>query len=391
MFILLVALVVAAPPQPAEVDAALARGVEAIVAMQERGTGVGGAPEGPCEWPYEGVYRVGSQIPVGYRIGGTSICALSLLAAPGYADDEKRRDAVRRACEFVCTAIDHPLMNPDYEGGYDVRGWGHAYGLSFLLRLAPPTRPCPAAWRRKSPSEPSSTSRRSRPSRFQKSAAGTTPGVPQRRPSPASPFMTGPALQALFEAKRQGLPVDDAVVERGLKALERCRTASGSYAYAAAKDATDSKDGAPGAVGRMLVGESTLLLAGRSSVPQVRAALDAFIAHWDRLEERRAKDGTHKPPFGVAPYYFYFAHWHAAEALELLPKHERPEYRRRVMELLFRTRSAEGTWNDRVFPRSANYGTACAIMAITAPEGPTPARWETSPATAATPAESSTK
>jgi hypothetical protein len=390
MFILLVALVVAAPPQPAEVDAALARGVEAIVAMQERGTGVGGAPEGPCEWPYEGVYRVGSQIPVGYRIGGTSICALSLLAAPGYADDEKRRDAVRRACEFVCTAIDHPLMNPDYEGGYDVRGWGHAYGLSFLLRLAA-DKAVPSGMEAEVAKRTLQYLEALQTIEIPEVGGWNYARSPQRRPSPASPFMTGPALQALFEAKRQGLPVDDAVVERGLKALERCRTASGSYAYAAAKDATDSKDGAPGAVGRMLVGESTLLLAGRSSVPQVRAALDAFIAHWDRLEERRAKDGTHKPPFGVAPYYFYFAHWHAAEALELLPKHERPEYRRRVMELLFRTRSAEGTWNDRVFPRSANYGTACAIMAITAPEGPTPARWETSPATAATPAESSTK
>src|SRR5262249_46626117 len=139
--------------------------------------------------------------------------------------------------------------------------------------------------------------------------------------------------------------------------------------------ALKTADGTPGAVGRMLVGETTLLLAGRSDVSRVRGALDAFIAHWDRLEERRAQSGTHKPPFQVAPYYFYFAHLAAAQAVEQLPEYERPEYRKKFLELLFRTRDNEGRWNDRVFPRSANYGTACAIMAMMAPKVAAPARW----------------
>ena len=56
--------------------------------------------------------------------------AQSLLESPGYAEDQERKDAVQRACEFVCAAIREPLMSPDpavYKGGYDVRGWGHCY------------------------------------------------------------------------------------------------------------------------------------------------------------------------------------------------------------------------------------------------------------------------
>ena len=359
----------------AAIATAIAKGVEELLAMQEKGATAIGVGDEPAEWPYEGVYRVAGKIPIGYRIGGTSICAMALLAVPGYADDAKRKQAVANACRFVCAAIDEPLMNPDYDGGYDVRGWGHCYGLAFLLKLAA-EKAIPEGMA-------DEVAKRTR----QYLAALQQVEIPQiggwnyarqpnSKPSPASPFMTAPALQTLFEAKRQGLPVDDAVVERGLAALERCRIKTGSFAYATDKDASNAKDGTPGAVGRMLAGETTLMLAGRSDVSKVRAALDAFIAHWDRLEERRAKDGTHKPPFQVAPYYFYYAHLAAAQAIEMLPKHEQPEYRKKFLELLFRTRNEQGRWNDRVFPRSANYGTACAVMGMQMPGGPKPATWD---------------
>ena len=367
----------------AAVDQTIDTAVQVILSMQATGEpALEGAPAG-CEWPYEGVYRVAGGIPIGYRIGGTSICAMALLAAPGYAEDPQRQQAVRKACAFVCAAADHPLMNPDYDGGYDVRGWGHCYGLTFLLRLAA-ANAIPDGMAEE-------VSRRTRQylAALQQVEIPEIGGwnyarKPRRAPSPASPFMTAPALQALFEAKRQGLPVDDAVVARGIAALERCRADSGSFAYATERDAARSRDGTPGAVGRMLAGESTLLLAGRATPAQVRGALDAFIAHWDRLEERRAKSGTHAPPFGVAPYYFYYAHWAAGQAVELLPQHERAEYRRRVQELLFRTREADGRWNDRIFPRSAAYGTACAILTLTAQGAAAPATWP--PAAAAPPA-----
>lgn len=350
------------PPSPAELAAAVTRGVEVILELQETGTPPLADIEG-AEWPYEGVYRVRGGIPIGYRVGGTAISSLALLAAPGYTDDPARQEAVARATRFVCAALDEPLMNPQYDGGYDVRGWGHCYALHMLLRLA---------------------KQGAIPEGMEEEVARRTKGLvatlekteipqvggwnyarpPGWVPSPSSPFMTAPVLQALFEAKAQGHVVDEAVITRALDALERCRTESGSFAYSAGLDSPPRRDGTPGAMGRMLSGETVLLTAGRGSVAQVRGALDAFLAHWLRLEERRAKSGTHLPPFGVAPYYFYFAHWHAAQAIELLPPQERPEYIRRTLELLFRTRDEDGRWNDRVFPRSASYGTACAVLSI---------------------------
>ena len=126
----------------------------------------------------------------------------------------------------------------------------------------------------------------------------------------------------------------------------------------------------------MAVAESTLYLAGRSSIERIRGAIDAFIVHWQWLDARRAKTGTHKPPYGIAPYYFYYAHYYAAQAVELLPEHERAEYRRRLNELLFSVQLEDGSWNDRVFGRSTNYGTAMAIQALMMPNTPAPAQWK---------------
>jgi hypothetical protein len=88
------------------------------------------------QWPYEGVYREdGGQLPVGYRVGGTCITCLGLVAAPGYATDAKRKVAAQRALGFVLATLDHERMQIGFKGGYDVRGWGHIYALTCFLQL----------------------------------------------------------------------------------------------------------------------------------------------------------------------------------------------------------------------------------------------------------------
>ncbi len=333
-------------------------GIERLVSMQEE----------PGQWPYEGVYRVGGAIPVGYRIGGTSICGEALLSVPGYAADAQRRAAVERAISFVCEARSHPLMDPiAYEGGYDVRGWGHCYGARFLMlaraKGAVPESMKPAVeaaidWYVEA---------------VQKMEIAEIGGWnyalqgSRLKSSPASPFMTAPCIETLLLASSQGETVDPAVLKRGLDMLELMRAESGYVDYSAAKAVRDQPGQVPGAVGRMCAVEAALIEGGRGSPERVEAAVREFGQHWDALEARRAKSGTHKPPYGVAPYYFMYAHWRAALAAEMAEQGSRDELRALVLDRLGRTRSDEGTWNDRVFPRSANFGTACAILALGAP------------------------
>lgn len=371
----------AARPQPAaapaasrdaEIKSAIQRGVEALLSMQESGENGEGEK---AQWPYEGVYRVGGKIPIGYRVGGTAICAIALMRAPGYAEDEARRSAVGRAAEFIAAQVKHPLMSvDDYAGGYDVRAWGYIYAVQVLSEGK--MTGAFAEDRRAALDEACRWYLSALVALEMPETGGWSYSRPQGRKTVGapSPFMTGPALQALFVAKAAGYEVDAGVVRRGLDVLEKGRAASGAINYAINPDGRRA-DLVPGAMGRMLATESTLLLAGRSSPAGVRAALDAFFVHWGQLEARRKKPGTHVGPYGVAPYYFMYAHEAAGRAIEQLPRGERAEYRRLLAERLFAVRDEDGTWNDRVFRRSAAYGTACAMLALLAKDNPAPAGW----------------
>ncbi len=362
IFICISALQQNPPADPA--DDPVAKGVEVLLGMQ--------SGDGDAEWPYEGVYRVRGQIPIGYRVGGTAIAAQALVAAPGCAEDQRRLAAVEKACTFVCNSRSHPDMNPKYAGGYDVRGWGYCAAIQFLVRLEA------------SHLAPANQIEEIHRAAKDYIAALQAIEIPQRggwayarqaidQPSPAATFMTAMATEVLMEARAAGYDVNADVVDRALNVLELSRTASGAIVYSAQGDSTNSREPVPGAVGRMLAAETVLLLSGRSDAAKVRGAVDAFFTHWEWLEKRRKQQGTHVPPYQIAPYYFYFAHGWAAEAVELLPRHERAEYRRRLREILLRTRDADGSWNDRVFDRSRAYGTAVVITALGAPDrGPLP-------------------
>lgn len=381
-----------AEPEPAaelltlDVATCLSDGVRLLLQMQESLETVEPAdPEtddeadGPAaaEWPYQGVYRVRGRIPIGYRVGGTSICATALLEAPGWREDADRRDAIHRAAAFVCEQTAHPLMQYPYPPAYDVRGWGYTYGLDFLLRLQA-EGPLPAEL----------ITRVDQAIDFylagiletEISDGGWNYALSPRRMNQA-PFMTAPVLQSLFRAVDAGLDVPPAVIERGLASLDASRLADGAMVYSG-RASERSRDRVPGATGRMLAAEATLVLAGRGDPDRLRTAVNAFFEHWNELEKRRRQTGTHVPPYGVAPYYFFYAHHAVSMAIELLPEDERPAARARLHDRLATVREDDGTWNDRVFERSANYGTAMTMLALAMPQTATPPRW-TAPKAAA--------
>ena len=353
-----------------------------------------------AEWPYQGVYRVAagdsdprelvegrSVIPIGYRVGGTSICAQAIFQSPGYSNHKGARLAIRKAVEFVCSTTSDPRMSSStYRGGYDVRGWGYIYGLKMLLALRAEQR------------VPSGLEELVDDSiRWYIAALDATeiPEVggwnyarrgPVNSPSPTSPFMSAPALIALYQARAQGFTVDESMVDRALAGLQGCVAPDGYVAYSASTPTANDPGQIPGAIGRMVSAESALLLGGKGDPVRVRSAVEAFLDNWRALEARRRKTGTHMPPYGVAPYYFFYGFGAAADAIELLPAPDRPRLRARLAEILMQVREPDGSWNDRVFERSRAYGTAMTMQALQAPWLPAASVWAPEPA-APVPAE----
>jgi len=359
-------------------------------AERQRLAGLRAAEAPGVEWPYEGVYRVPIDgkvsIPPGYRVGGTAIVCCALLLAPEDATADApaaRLAALERAFDFMLdTLAQDELLAAGPKQGYDVRGWGHAYALeAFLLAMRTRTFEGQRAARVAG----------AIPGLIECLAANEIPGGGWNYANDreASPFMTGSTLLPLFQARAQGFDVDEPLVERALAALERARSAEGAYVYSGVLPpaVSDGDDGAgsaprdanrmlmPGAAARASIAELCLLLAGRSDQDRLRVAVEAFFAHWDDLLARKSQQGTHAGPYGIAPYYFFYGHTYAALAIEQLPEAERPALRERMQQTLWRTREPDGSWNDRIFPRSASYSTAMALLALLAPQREAPAGW----------------
>jgi hypothetical protein len=334
----------------------------------------------PREWPYEGVVRVAGLIPSGYRVGGTAICCWALLESPDFDADAARRETFLRGIRFILEALSKdPLLQTGFDGTYDVRGWGHTYGLIVLLR---------AHERRALPPDVAKRAHAMIRELIKTLVETEIPGggwnyarSGGRLRGKPSTFMTAPTLQAFFSARKLGFDVPDDVVERGLKTLEDARFETGAFQYGTASrksnvGAEEGFDAVAGACARMAVCETTLALAGRCSEDRIRTAVAAFFENWEWLEQRRKKTGTHVPPYMIAPYYFHFAHTYVSQAIEMLPEAERPPLRQKLRALYWQTREKSGGWNDRVFPRSEGYGTAMAILGLMMPELPPPARWQ---------------
>ena len=365
---------------PLDVAAATEQALVAMLAREEEGG----------QWPYEGVYREDrGALPQGYRVGGTSISILGMVCAPGYREDDARKQAVDRALRFVLKTLDVERMQEGFQGGYDVRGWGHIYALTCLLYLDDFDL-VPAALRAQVDQRIPWLTQVLVDSAIPQSGGWNYSRrrgymSPRNR---ASTFMTAPALQALFHAKARGHDVPDDVVEQALASLERARSQGGGYAYGApedsrnevADDALGMMDKTPSAAARAAVCETTLMLAGRGDAARHAAAVRLFFEHWDDLAVRKSQRGTHIPPYGIAPYYFLFGHMYCAQAIELLADEAlRDECRQKMRVMLARSVEEDGSWNDRQFGRSAGYGTAMALLAMHMPRLPRPHAWRQPP------------
>jgi len=363
---------------PLDVAAATSQAIATLLALQEG--------DGDDQWPYQGVYREDENpSPVGYRVGGTAIACLGLVAAPGFRKDETRQQAVRRGVAFVLKTLDVPRMQAGFEGRYDVRGWGHVYALQLFLSLQD---------RELVPAESVSAVQAKTKWLVETLCASAIPETggwnysrprgylsPQNR---ASTFMTAPALQALFHAAARGHEVSTTVVEQALAALQRARAKPGGYSYGAPAnsmaDIEEAKltmmDRTPSSAARGALCETTLLLAGRGDPQRLERSIELFFAHWDDLAKRKSATGTHIEPYGMAPYYFLFGHVYCAQAIEFVDDAEQREaLRTKLHAVLAKSREEDGSWNDRQFGRSGGYGTALALLTLHMQHLPKPVAW----------------
>ncbi len=304
-------------------------------------------------WPYEGVYRVRGKIPVGYRIGGTSIVCSALLSTK-FANQKDVMEAVGKGIDLILDELEDPRMKPSRTNAYDVRIWGHIYALDFFCRL----KQFEGLENHREKTDPW-IEKLADAIVFQEVEGGGWNYSNKRR---QCCFVTAPAVQSLLLAKQIGkVKVPEDVLKRSAKILQASRKSELIYPYMGTNARGNT---APGSIARGPVSESTLMLLGWGDQQQIQATIDAFHEHWDELEKRRKKNGTHLPPHGIAPYYFYYGHRYVAQAIRMLPTDKRDKEFKKFEAVLFKTKDPDDTWNDRVFEQSKAYGTAMSLLAL---------------------------
>ncbi|MBI4564119.1 MAG: terpene cyclase/mutase family protein [Planctomycetes bacterium] len=341
---------------------AMQTGVQELLKLQED-TG---------RWSYEAYHQDPGEpggLPYGFQVGGTSIVGTALLlVAP---DDKDVQAAVRRGLGFVFEALGHEKMTPRTQNAYDVRIWGHCFALEFLCHVRA----------HKMAREHANKVDEWITLLIKTIAEEESPGGGWNyasRGTPAS-FVTAPMIQSLLLARSQGEEVPEELFDRGRKVLENARMKDGAFVYAGKGNrnavAKRGPGSLPGSASRSLVCETTLALLGGSSPEAIQFALDNFYKYWDDLDVRRGKAGTHVGPYAIASYYFYYAHRYCAQVIEMLPEEKRALERDRLAETILKTRSEDGTWNDRyakLHKRSRNVGTAFVLLALLAEKTPLP-------------------
>jgi len=171
-------------------------------------------------------------------------------------------------------------------------------------------------------------------------------------PTWATSFCTALVLPSLIEAKGLGWEIEDRMIERATKYLRRCAMPGGAYSYDLTPvpriSGVEHINLIQGSLGRTQVCNWALTEAGDESVTVdvVRKGLEDFFKYRKFLDHVRTRPIPHEGFYANAGYFYFFGHYYAALAIELLPEDEREAWHARLRPHLVKTQFESGGTSD---------------------------------------------
>ncbi|MBI4878551.1 MAG: hypothetical protein HY812_02685 [Planctomycetes bacterium] len=357
---------------PERADAGAARaGLERALAFlvqsqNEDGSWASGAVEGLLD----SHYSVASFYD--WQVAACALAALALLRAEETAD---RRAALERSVSWLCDTRP-PRRGSDWDNDTI---WAALYGTVLCVELARDPR-------FSAPERRDAIDARGREFlailvRNQVPAGGFGYYDDQpysRRPKWATSFASALVIPALGEAERLGWLADARVRERTIAYVRRCRLPNGAYEYdlnpIPRAPAGEHINKIEGSLGRIQVCNWALFSAGDGSVTldMVRAGLEHLYARHRFLDVARMRPIPHEAYYANAGYFYYFGHYYAAEAINLLPAAEREALHARLRPHILKTQRRDGSMCDFLGQRYLLVADT-AFGALTLLAGPRPA------------------
>lgn len=172
-----------------------------------------------------------------------------------------------------------------------------------------------------------------------------------------NPFVTASVVHALVTAKKGGAEVEDAVLQRGARAVEGCRAEDGSYSYN-----MRGRSAMEQAAGRMPICEYALFLNRLARPSSVEAAIGkAFEFH--SLRERVRKYDDHADRWANGGFFFYYDLLGISFAADALPKSARAKVHKKLREIVLSIGEVDGAWQDS-HELGRTYGTSAALILL---------------------------
>lgn len=360
------------PVTAADVEAALRRGVDWLVASQNK--------DGSWGSPASNLWDIYAPFPGSQQAFQVAASALALLGLVEVQDPRpEAAQALARGAEWL--VAHHAVGRPAVDVLYNT--WAHSYALEALCALhgreADPARRAVLAR--------AAAAAIDRLDRFQFAEGGWgyyNFDEKTRRPGPGSTsFTTATALLALDRARAQGLQVPARLIPRAVRDIEACRYPDGSFAYGYYIH-LHPRLGVNQVKGSLARSPACLLAlhawARPSSTRPVpvteadaRKALDDLEREAHFLFIARKYPMPHEAWYQNSGYFCFYGYYYASQLVALLPEAERPRQRDAIARRLVAVQEKDGSWWDyQLFGYHKAYGTGYVLAALARTRAPAP-------------------
>ncbi len=174
-----------------------------------------------------------------------------------------------------------------------------------------------------------------------------------KRPKWATSFATAMILPVIQDALKMGWMKDHRILARAKLYVRRCRLPNGAYQYAQRpiprSPAGESIDNVKGSLGRIQVCNWALRATGEVdfiTLKRLRQGLKQFMRYHRFLDVARMRPVPHEAYYANAGYFYFFGHYHAAMAIDLLPKNEKEQWHAQLRPHIVKTQRKDGSFCD---------------------------------------------
>lgn len=349
------------PRSPEKVELAIGRGVQFLLADQNKNGSWGSAQRTKgldIYAPIPGAHHA-------FRSAVTALCVSALIETGDRTSPVDK--AINRGEQWLLSNLPH-LRRATPDALYNV--WGHAYAIEALVNLEQ-QRPGDAA--RKAKIVELIQKQVGFLNRYASVDGGwgyyDFRGGTQRPASESTSFTTATALMALHRAQELGVPVPEKMVKRAMDSLVRQRKNDFSYLYSAnwRWRPMGPINRVGGSLGRSQACNLALKIWGDERITDevLEQWLDNLWARHLWLDLARKRPVPHDSYFAVAGYFFYYGHYHAALCIDRLPPPERDRHRDHLAYYLLKLQEKDGSWWDYpLYNYHQQYGTAFAVSSL---------------------------